>query len=52
MPILPMAPAGHYVNWGVFHISVTNLVIIGVMIVVFVLALVIPFPHSHDEDER
>ena len=52
MPILPMSPAGHYVNWGVFHISVTNLVIIAVMIVVFILALVIPFPGGHDGDDR
>ena len=52
MAILPLAPAGSYVNWGVFHISVTNLCIIGAMIVLFILALVLPFPGSHDEDDR
>ena len=36
--------AGRYVNWGVVHISVTNLVIIALMLLVFVLALVLPFP--------
>ena len=43
------APAGHYVDWWVVHISVTNLVIIVLMLVVFGLALVLPFP-GHDED--
>jgi hypothetical protein len=36
--------AGRYVNWGVVHISVTNLVIIALMLLVFVLALILPFP--------
>ena len=45
--------AGHYVNWWVVHISVTNLIIIVVMVVVFVLALVLPFPgHDQEEDAR
>ena len=49
MSNLPAAvPAGHYVNWGVVHISVTNLLIIVVMVVVFVLALLLPFP-GYDE---
>ncbi len=39
---------GRYVHWGVVQISVTNLAIIGSMIVVFVLALVVPFPHGRD----
>jgi hypothetical protein len=47
--------AGRYVNWGVIHISVTNLVIIGLMLLVFVLAIVIPFPghrRSEGSDSR
>jgi len=48
--IVPLAdPAGHYVNWWVVHISVTNLTIILVMVVVFFAALLLPFP-GHDED--
>ena len=46
--------AGKYVTWGVISISVTNLAIIGLMVVVFVLALVLPFPHggqASDEEE-
>jgi len=46
--------AGRYVSSGVIQISVTNLVIIGLMILVFVLALVLPFPgrHHHDSSDR
>ena len=51
-----MYSAGKYVDWGVFHVSVTNLVIVGVMIVVFVLAILLPFPKPHeaplDEERR
>ena len=42
--------AGRYVSSGVIQISVTNLVIIGLMILVFVLALVLPFPGRHHDD--
>ncbi len=43
--------AGNYLTFGVFHISVTNALIMGAMIVLFVLAVVIPFPrHKADED--
>jgi hypothetical protein len=48
--------AGSYVHWGVVQISVTNLIIIGVMLVVFVLAIVLPFPGNRrqreSEDQR
>lgn len=37
-------PVGHYVHWGVVLISVTNLAIIGAMVVLFVLAILLPFP--------
>lgn len=42
------AAAGKYVDWGVLHVSVTNLAIIAAMVLVFVLALVLPFPHGKD----
>jgi hypothetical protein len=35
---------GHYVDWGVLHVSVTNLALVGAMLVLFGLALVLPFP--------
>jgi len=40
---------GNYISWGVIQISVTNLAIIGVMVLVFILALVVPFP-THDDE--
>ena len=42
--------AGQYVSSGVIQISVTNLAIIGLMILVFVLALVLPFPGRRHRD--
>ncbi|HEV7187420.1 MAG TPA: hypothetical protein VGN28_05950 [Blastococcus sp.] len=36
--------AGTYVHWGVIQISLTNLIIIGLMVVLFVLAILLPFP--------
>lgn len=38
--------AGTFLDWGVIHVSVTNIVVIAGMVVLFALALVIPFP-SH-----
>jgi hypothetical protein len=40
---------GNYIAWGVIQISVTNALIIGVMVLLFILALVIPFP-THDDE--
>jgi len=40
---------GRYVHWGVVQISVTNLAIIGSMVLLFVLALVVPFPSGQDQ---
>ena len=34
----------HTVDWHFIHLSVANVVVIGVMIGVFVLAIVLPFP--------
>lgn len=45
-------PGGAYVDWGVIHISVTNLAVIGVMLVLFVLAIAIPFPRHHDKESQ
>ncbi|WP_295696921.1 hypothetical protein [Lapillicoccus sp.] len=40
--------AGAFVDWGVLHVSVTNIAIVGAMLLLFVLALVLPFPgHGH-----
>jgi len=37
---------GHYVHWGVIQLSVSNLIVICLMIVVFALAIIVPFPHG------
>lgn len=50
--VLDASPAGHYLNWSVIHISLTNALIILAMIVIFGLALILPFPsHSDDQPE-
>ena len=49
-PVALSTEAGHYIQAGVFSISVANLVVIATMVVVFVLALVIPFPSPHEDD--
>ncbi|MGZ0153646.1 hypothetical protein ACXJJ3_41715 [Kribbella sp. WER1] len=43
--------AGHYVHWAFINVSVTNIVIVAVMIVVFVLAMVVPFPHGGGDEK-
>ena len=44
--------AGRYVHWGVLQVSVTNVAIIGLMLVVFVLALLLPFPGGRGGTEQ
>jgi hypothetical protein len=34
----------HTVDWHFIHLSVANVVVIGLMLIVFVLAIVLPFP--------
>jgi hypothetical protein len=34
----------HTVDWHFIHMSIANVVVIGLMLVVFVLALLLPFP--------
>jgi hypothetical protein len=34
----------HTVDWSFIHLSVANVVVVGLMLVVFVLALLLPFP--------
>ena len=40
----------HTVDWHFIHLSVANVVVIGLMLVVFALALVLPFPHAARRD--
>jgi hypothetical protein len=34
----------HTVDWSFIHLSLANVVVIGLMLVVFVLAILLPFP--------
>lgn len=34
----------HTVDWSFIHLSVSNVVVIGLMLLVFVLAIMLPFP--------
>lgn len=36
----------HTVDWSFIHLSLSNVVVIGLMFVVFVLAILLPFPGS------
>jgi hypothetical protein len=55
-PAWAIAVAGHYLQWGVISVSVTNLLIVIAMLVLFGLALVVPFPghraKAHSTVER
>lgn len=42
--VIPMDTPGTYLNWGVIHISLANVIVILAMLVVFALALFLPFP--------
>jgi hypothetical protein len=45
----------YFLHWGVVQISLTNFIIIVLMLVLFVLALVLPFPGGKavkDEEDR
>jgi hypothetical protein len=47
-----MGTSGSYVAWGVLQISVTNLVIILLMLAIFALAVLVPFGHRDRADRR
>jgi hypothetical protein len=40
----------HTVDWHFIHLSLANVVVIGLMLVVFALALVLPFPGAAGRD--
>jgi hypothetical protein len=41
----------HTVDWHFVHLSVANVVVIGLMLIVFVLAIVLPFPGAKHRKE-
>lgn len=44
--------AGTYVHWGVVQISLTNLIVIGLMLLLFILAILLPFPGTREHESR
>lgn len=42
--LIPLDHPGHYIEWGWIQISVSNAIVIVLMVVAFVAALVVPFP--------
>lgn len=42
--IFPLDHLAHYISWGWFQISLSNLIVIVLMTVTFVAALLLPFP--------
>ena len=49
----PLSGHAYFLHWGVIQISLTNFIIVVLMLVIFALALIVPFPHgggdSHEE---
>jgi hypothetical protein len=48
----PLSRHAYFLHWGVVQISLTNFVIIVLMLVIFALALVVPFPHGRNEVQQ
>jgi hypothetical protein len=48
----PLSGHAYFLHWGVIQISLTNFVIIVLMLVIFALALVVPFPHGRNEVQQ
>lgn len=40
----------HTVDWEFIHLSVANVVVIGLMLIVFLLAILLPFPGAAKRD--
>jgi hypothetical protein len=49
---IDMNQPGTYLSWGIFEISVANLVLIAVMVVIFGLALLVPFPSGMPRNRK
>jgi hypothetical protein len=50
--IINLNHPANYVHWGFFQMSVSNLVVIVLMIVVFAAAIALPFPGSRGRRSR
>ena len=50
--IIPLDNLGHYIHWHIVLISVSNLIVIGLMLVTFITALFAPFPGRSGRKEN
>jgi len=48
--VLNLNHPAHTVDWGFIHLSVANVVVIGLMLIVFFLAILLPFPGAAKRD--
>ncbi len=49
--LLNLNHPAHTMDWNFIHLSVANVVVIGLMLVVFVLAILLPFPGAANRRE-
>ncbi len=47
----PLSRHAYFLHWGVIQISLTNFVIIVLMLVIFALALLVPFPRGQGDSQ-
>jgi hypothetical protein len=45
-----MNKSATYLKWGWFQISISNLLVILLMLLIFALAVLLPFPQGHDSN--
>ncbi len=48
--IINLNHPAHTVDWNFIHLSVANVVVIGLMLIVFALAILLPFPGASSRD--
>ena len=48
----PLSGHAYFLHWGVIQISLTNFIIIVLMLVLFALALILPFPRSGPDNHQ
>ena len=50
--LFPLDNLGHYIHWHFVYLSVSNLIVILLMIATFVAALLLPFPGRSSRKEN
>jgi len=50
MPVAELTGPASYIGWGIFTISIPNLIMVSLLVGLFVLALVLPFPGGKGDE--